>query len=143
MTFFRRIFSLVFNLWTRLFDTDEKFKHPEKFGSGPHDCALVALHIVAPRVSEDEIKDAFLFSTENWPHGGVTNKEFNITLNYLKLKFEYDDSEGQTIGSLIQRKDPRCVALIHGHYIALRRGKIVGEHLSFNPKIKVYCNWIF
>ena len=83
--------------------------------------------------------------TENWPYAGITNKEFNITMKYLKLNFEYDASEGQTVQKLRKQKAKQCVALIYGHYIAIDNGRIIGwdNTIYGKSKTEVYCSWIF
>jgi len=144
MKFIKQIFSFLFNLgawWSNL----KRFKKPKKFGDGPHDCALVALHTVAPNISEDEIIDAFMYCAENWPYAGITNKEFNIAMKYLNLEVKYDDSDGQTVSSITQKKIRKCVALVHGHYIAVKKGKIIGKDANTykNSNTKVYCSWNF
>ena len=144
MKFFKRIFLFVSWLWTRWLDSNT-YAEPKKFGTGPHDCALVALYAVVPHVSEDELISAFMHCAESWPYAGVTNKEFNITVNYLGLKFEYDASDGQTVGNLAGKRDERCVALLYGHFIAMRKGRIVGRdtNMFLGPETKVYCSWRF
>ena len=144
MKFIKQIFSFVSTLWTQRFDS-KACREPKKFGKGLHDCALVALYSAVPEISEDDIIDAFTFCTENWPYAGVTNKEFNIVVKYLKLKVEYDDSDGQTISSLTQKKTGRHVALLHGHYIATKNGKIIGGDANIynNLDSNVYCSWRF
>lgn len=140
----KHIFLFLSSLWARVFGSSSRSK-PEKFGKGPHDCALVALYAVVPNIPEDEIVDAFTYCAENWPYGGVTNKEFSIAAKYLKLKFEYDDSDGQTIRGVALKKSGRYVALLHGHYIAMEKGEIIGEdgNIPYNPETEVYCSWKF
>lgn len=144
MKFIKQILSSIYRSWLSLFDNN-KVDCFDKIGAGVHDCALVALHNVAPKVSQDKVIDAFTYCTADWPYGGVSNKEFNIVVKYLKLKFEYDDSDGQTIGELMQKKANKCVALIHGHYIAIEDGKVVGRDKIFynESTTKVYCSWYF
>ena len=144
MKLIKQILSCVSTLWARWFDS-KACREPKKFGKGRHDCALVALYAAVPEISEDDIIAAFTFCTEDWPHAGVTNKEFNIAVKYLKLKVEYDDSDGQTINSLTQKKTGRCVALLHGHYIATKSGAIIGRDANIynDPDSTVYCSWRF
>lgn len=144
MKFIKRIFSFICNLWVWWFDSEAR-KEPKKLGKGPHDCALVALYAAVPGISEDDIIDAFTCCAGNWPYEGVTNREFNIAVRYLKLKVEYDDSDGQTVNSLTQKKTDKCVALLHGHYVAMKKGKIIGKDTNIynNSKTKVYCSWRF
>lgn len=144
MKFAKSIFSFLSSLRARVSGSGSRGK-PEKFGKGPHDCALVALYAVVPDVPEDEIIDAFTHCAENWPYGGVTNKEFSIAAKYLKLKFEYDGSDGQTIRDLARKRPGRYVALLHGHYIAMEKGEIIGEdgNVPYSPETGVYCIWRF
>ena len=144
MKFIKQIFTFVSNILVWWLGSKDQ-KEPEKFGRGRHDCALVALYAAVPGISEDAVIDAFTFCTENWPYAGVTNKEFNIAVRYLKLKVEYDDSDGQTVNNLTQKRAGRCVALLHGHYIATRNGKIIGRDANIysDPETKVYCSWRF
>ena len=144
MKLIKQIFSFLSILWAWRFDS-KAYREPEKFGEGRHDCALEALYSVVAEISEDDIIEAFTFCTENWPYAGVTNKEFNIVIKYLKLKVEYDDSEGQTIKSLTRKKTGSHIALLHGHYIATENGQIIGRDANIynNPDGKVYCSWRF
>lgn len=117
---------------------------PTTIGDGEHDCALVSLYWAAPWFSEDQIFEAFEVCAENWPYGGVTNKEFAIALAYLRAKVHYSPAPG-TLGALLDKKLGRCVALLHGHFIAIVNGKIVGSdaRLAWKPSTKVYCYWTF
>lgn len=117
---------------------------PTTIGGGEHDCALVSLYWAAPWFPEDQISEAFEVCAENWPYGGVTNKEFAIALAYLRAKVHYSPAPG-TLGALLDKKPGRCVALLHGHFIAIVNGKIVGPdaRLNWRPSTKVYCYWTF
>ena len=118
---------------------------PIRFGDGNHDCALVALYWAVPSILEDQIFNALGFCTDAWPYGGVTNKEFTISLNYLKVPYSYFNCPSDTIGSLLDKKKKRCVALIHGHFVAIVNGTIVGDdaHRMWDTNAKVYCYWCF
>ena len=117
---------------------------PTTIGGGAHDCALASLYRAAPWIPEHLIVEAFGFCTENWPYGGVTNKEFAIALKYLNAGTRYS-AETETLGALLHRKPDRCVALLHGHFIAIVRGKIVGRDAlhAWDPLTTVYCHWTF
>ena len=117
---------------------------PSKLGMGDHDCAPVSLYWAAPWISESQIRHAFLFCAENWPYGGVTNREFQITLKYLKTEVYYS-ADSETLGVLLAKKPNRCVALLHGHFIAIIKGKIVGRDARrvWDLNTEVYCHWIF
>ncbi len=117
---------------------------PAKLGDGDHDCGPVSLYWAAPRIPESRIYEAFLFCAENWPHGGVTNSEFQIALQYLKIESHYCD-KSRTLGALLDAKPRRCVALVHGHFIAIVDGRIVGRDArrTWSPETNVYCRWLF
>ena len=117
---------------------------PSTLGRSAHDCALTSLYWTAPRISESRITEAFGYCAETWPYGGVTNKEFAIALKYLDVDSTYCNKR-ETLGSLLMRRPARCVALVHGHFIAILRGKPVGRdrHLANRPNVTVYCNWTF
>lgn len=117
---------------------------PAKLGSGNHDCAPASLYWAAPMIPEGQIVEAFLFCSENWPYEGVSNKEFQIVVNYLGIRSEYS-ANSETLGALLLRKPSRCVALLHGHFIAIVNGKIVGRDArrAWDLSIEVYCHWTF
>ena len=117
---------------------------PARIGIGEHDCALASLYWVAPGIPEIQIIEAFEFCTENWPYGGVTNKEFQIALKYLKADSHYS-SGTETLRELLNRKPTNCVALVPGHFIAIVNGKIVGRDAktAWDPTTTVYCHWTF
>ena len=117
---------------------------PAKLADGDHDCGPVALYWAAPRIPESRIHEAFLFCAENWPHGGVTNSEFQIALQYLKIESDYCDKP-TVLGALLVAKPRRCVALVHGHFIAIVNGKIVGRDArrTWSAETNVYCHWFF
>ena len=117
---------------------------PTTIGAGDHDCALASLYWAAPWIPEDRIVEAFGFCTENWPYGGVTNKEFQIALKYLKAETHYS-TDLETLGALLDSRPARCVALLPGHFIAIVNGEIVGRdaHLRWSSSTTVYCHWTF
>ena len=117
---------------------------PATIGKGPHDCALTSLYWASPWIQERKISEAFTFCAENWPYAGITNKEFAIALSYLNQEACYSD-ETCTLGTLLHRKPSRCVVLLHGHYIAIVNGNIVGQdaYLKLNVNATVYCYWSF
>ena len=117
---------------------------PTKIGNRDHDCALASLYWAAPQISEDQIIEAFEFCAENWPYGGVTNKEFQIALKFLKAESRYY-ADTETLGMLLDRHPKRCVALLPYHFIAIVNGKIVGRdtQLVWSRNATVYCHWLF
>lgn len=137
----RAICQTPCRFWAQL--TDPTVAEPVHFGSGPHDCALVALHRVVPWIREEEVLNAFNFCSEEWPYGGVTNKEFMIALSHLNINHDYDCLPSQTLGSLLVQRPRRCVALVHGHFVAIAKGKIVGKDANgpWNSSSHVYCHW--
>ena len=120
--------------------------------SGLHDCGPRALIRVVPELRETQILEAFLLCSEKWPHGGVSNKEFEIALKYLKVKHHYNSTQ-ETLQDLLDRKPSRCVALLWGHFIAIRDGKVAGREVigqhsyqffrTTPSEITVYCSWSF
>ena len=117
---------------------------PAKIGGGDHDCALASLYWAAPWIPENRIIEAFGYCTENWPYDGVTNKEFQIALKYLNAESCYC-ADTETLGSLLDRRPNRCVALLHGHFVAIVNGKVVGRDArrAWNRSTTVYCHWTF
>ena len=117
---------------------------PVTIGTGDHDCALASLYWAAPWIPESQIVDAFGFCTENWPYGGVTNKEFQIALKYLKAESHYS-TYPETLGALLGSRPSKCVALLPGHFIAIVNGQIVGRdaHIRWPSSTTVYCHWTF
>ena len=91
---------------------------PTTIGAGDHDCALASLYWAAPGIPENRIVEAFGFCTENWPYGGVTNKEFQIALKYLKAETHYS-TDLETLGALLDRPagEVRCTPTgsLHRH----------------------------
>ena len=55
-----------------------------------------------PWVSAESIHEAFLFCAEAWPHGGGTNRDFQIAVKYLKLNARYSDIK-EPVGSLVAK----------------------------------------
>ena len=117
---------------------------PVVIGMGEHDCALVSLYWAAPWIPERRIIEAFEFCTENWPYGGVTNKEFQIAVKYLSAEIYYS-AASETLGALLSRHPTRCVALLPGHFVAIVNGEVVGRdaRITGEPSTTVYCHWIF
>ena len=116
---------------------------PAFIGEGPHDCALTSLYWAAPSLPEKKIKEAFLHCSENWPYGGITNKEFAIALKHLGVIHGYSHRV-ETLGDVVQRRHARCVVLLHGHYAALLNGRLAGKDAIFTwpSSSVVYCYWI-
>ncbi len=90
---------------------------------GSHDCGLRALHIVLPSISIEKMKDAFTNCCEWWPYKGISNKEFNISLSYLKIKnkFDYVAPQSTSLSDLMYCKKDIFIALIHGHYTVVKK----------------------
>ena len=111
---------------------------------GPHDCGPRALSRVVPELRREQIQSAFVLCSEKWPHGGVSNKEFEMTMKYLQIRHRYS-GEQETLQDLLDRNPHRCVALLWGHFVAIRDGKIVGRERLCRPpsEINVVCSWSF
>ncbi len=109
-----------------------------------HDCALASLYWAAPWIPEARIIEAFQLCAENWPYGGVTNREFAIALKYLNVESLYS-TDASTLGALRNRRQGRFVALLHGHFMAIINGKIVGKDAlrAWDTRSTVYCYWTF
>lgn len=137
----RSVRNIVDKTWVRL--RGDHLVVPDMLGTGDHDCAPLSLYWAAPWIPECRIYDAFLACAENWPYGGVTNKEFQIALKYLEIECFYS-AKSESLGKLLARKPSRCVCLLHGHFIAVIRGKIVGRdtYRAWSPSTEVYCHWI-
>ena len=109
-----------------------------------HICGPIALHIVFPNIPESKILDAFYHCCNEWPNGGVTNKEFNIVIKYLGIKNLKYFNKRTTIGLLLRQKKELVIALVYGHYLAISYGQILEFYdISWknNLKEKVYCYW--
>ena len=134
--------SIVDRIWVWL--KGDHLVPPAALGPGDHDCAPASLYWAAPWIPESRITEAFLFCAENWPYGGVTNKEFQIALEYLGTGSDYS-ADSKTLGELLAEKPGRCVALLHGHFIAIINGKIVGRDArhAWDLTVEVYCHWTF
>lgn len=123
---------------------DRHTASPEQFGNGQHDCALSSLYWAVPGISESNIAAAFHATADTWPYGGVTNKEFAVALNYLGVARTYS-TDIDTLEALMATRPAKCVALLHGHFIAIVDGMIVGRdaYLHWHPNTRVYCHWTF
>lgn len=109
-----------------------------------HDCGPRSLLRAVPELDPDQIREAFILCSEKWPYGGVSNKEFEIAVKHLGLEHKYCGEE-ETLEDVLNRQPSRCVALLWGHFIAIRDGKVAGnELLAGTPtEIKVVCSWLF
>ena len=118
------------------------FVEPTPLSEGAHNCALVSVYRTVSHLSVSQIMEAFGFCTKKWPYGGVSNKELAITLKFLGVRSTYSDRK-ETLGELLKRKPSRCIALLHGHFVAIVDGKLVGndQSLSSCPKATIYCHW--
>ena len=113
-------------------------------GDGQHDCALSSLYWAVASLPECVIARAFNEATDTWPYGGVSNKEFAIALKRLGVDSDYSRVP-IALGALLSAKPARCVALLHGHFIPIVDGAIVGRDAlrAWPPDTHVYCHWIF
>ena len=79
-----------------------------------------------------------------WPYRGISNKEFNITLAYLKIQdtFEYVIPKTLNLSDLISHKNDTFIVLVYGHYTIIKNGVCLEKSYShFSEEIKVYCYW--
>ena len=123
---------------------DRHSRCPTQIGQGQHDCALSSLYWAVPSIPEALIVEAFNVAAENWPYGGVTNKEFAIALKYLKVDSDYS-TDVSTLEDLLLAQPGRCVALFQRHFVAIVDGVIVGPDADrhWSPATHVYCHWTF
>ena len=123
---------------------DRRTRGPTQIGQGQHDCALSSLYWAVPSIPEPLIVEAFNLAAENWPYGGVTNKEFAIALKYLKVDSGYS-TDITTLEELLIDQPGRCVALLRRHFVAIVDGVIVGPDADryWSPGTHVYCRWTF
>ena len=113
------------------------------FGSGNHDCGPVALHYTNPMLSERAVRDAFLHCTAAWPHAGVSNRDFMISVQYLGLRFLYD-TRMATLREVLAIRPRRCVVLLYGHFLPIVRGRILeADPNRFSLDSTVFCSWHF
>ena len=117
---------------------------PTLIGDGRYDCALSSLYWAAPTIPEPDLVVAFNFAADTWPYGGITNKEFSIALKYLRVDSVYS-TDVDTLEALLAAKPAKCVALLHGHFIPIVDGMIVGSDAQhdWSPDTHVYCHWTF
>ena len=124
--------------------TGRRLVSPRNVGRGHHDCALASLYWAVPWLSESEIVEAFGYCADDWPYAGITNKEFSIALAYLNLTHEYSDRT-ETLGEVLGRAPRRAVVLLHGHFLCVDRGRIVGAdaYRHWPTDAIVHCCWTF
>ena len=137
----RTLRRVVDRIWVKL-GGRRHLVGPSMLGRGPHDCGPASLYRVVPWVAEDSIREAFLYCSEAWPHGGVTNRDFQIAVKYLKLDARYSDIK-ETVGSLLAKTPARCVALLPGHYIGIVDGKILPPDVGISHGATVHYHWTF
>ncbi len=113
--------------------------------NGLHDCGLRALHIALPEIPLKDIVEAFGNCCEWWLYKGVTNKEFNVVLSYLKIRdrFEYSAPDAVSLDHLLQKDTDIFIALIYGHYTVIYKGYVLEQNTIRikMPQCKVYCYW--
>lgn len=141
MTTKQALRRLVDGIWVKL-GGKRHLVGPSRLGHGPHDCGPASLYRVVPWLSEDSIREAFLYCAETWPHGAVTNRDFQIAVKYLKLDASYSDNQ-ETVGSLLAKKPARCVALLPGHYFGIIDGKILPPDVGIRHGATVHFHWTF
>ena len=122
-----------------------------KMFNGYHDCGPRALCKVLTHLKHEDVKKAFLHSTDSWPHGPVNNREMNIAMRHLKVyeRFEYKEYIKETkkyIDDFTKQKNTTFIILIYGHYMAVNNRIILDDaELLFNNKpigsISVYDSW--
>lgn len=135
----------LFSLFTFRKPAKKKDNYLE-FQDSEHNCGPVALAKVLPDLPAKRIMDGFSDCCDKWPFGGVTNKEFNITLRYLNVlsQFEYIDSDDMQLKDFLAQKNDIFILLVYKHFTVVKYGKIDDgyfyEH-HCSPKDEVYCAW--
>ncbi len=136
--------SFLFSRNTRAVTHDLPTTIDPRLQKCAHNCALVALARVKPDLSADQIIRGFGDCCDRWPHAGVTNKEFNITLRHLGIfdQFEYNDSERMTVKDFFAMKESVFIILTHGHFSAIVHGMAIDDFYYAGSHVaKVYCSW--
>jgi hypothetical protein len=110
-------------------------------------CALTALSRVDPKLSYNDISNAFYNCCDKWPSSGVKHNELNVVLRYLNIfdNFSYiDNSQSNLRLSDYSRKKEVYILLILGHYTVLCNGKIYDSYGygNLSKSTKVYCSWM-
>ena len=139
MNFFKKIVLFLIGIFRC--DTTQEQEYKE-FLKGKHECSVNMLLNVMPQLDQEQVVDAFKKCCNLYPYDGVTNKEFNIALRYLKIfdKFEYDDSDGFVVQDFLERKRETFILLIHGHFTIVMKGRVL-DAMRISEKSKVYCSW--
>ncbi len=140
MMTFKKIIDWVFRVFRK---PKPNYEKALKEIQGPHDCALRALHIACPDISVESMRESFGLCCGDWPYKGVTNKEFNISINHLKAKdrFQYNDDDNITLKNLLRNKKSIFIALIYGHFTVVYNGRIIDGYTHYDSDQKVYCYW--
>ena len=115
---------------------------PEIIESG-HNCALIALHLALPKIPESKILEAFYNCCDKWPRGGVTFKEFNIVLRYLKIfeKFKYYDGQSKALDFYDSQN--LTILLIPRHFTVICKNQIYDLTCEQLPlSTNVYRSWM-
>ncbi len=138
--FFKKIIDWFFRTFRISKPSYEKI--PKEI-QGSHDCALQALHVVCPEISVKSMRNSFNLCCDHWPHQGVTNKEFNISINHLEVRnrFQYCDDDSIVLNHLLQKKNAIFIALIYGHFTVIHKGRIIDDYTNYDSNQKVYCYW--
>ena len=108
-----------------------------------HECALNVLDKTLSDIDRNIISDALSKCCSKWPYGGVTNREMNITLRYLKAneQFEYNDDSGLIVKDFVNRngQNDTYILLVTGYFTVLEKGDIIESGVSINDT--VYSSW--
>ena len=118
---------------------------PTAIGSGKHDCALVSLYWAAPCFPEDQIFEASRFVCRELALWWSYEQRVRNCVGGSCVPRPTTLLARRPLGALLDKKPGRCVALLHGHFISIVNGKIVGPdaRLAWRPNTKVYCYWTF
>lgn len=127
----------------------QKPKDNPTLNKEPHNCGMIALQEVFPKLTTEKIKEAFLFCSEKWPHDGIKKREMNIILKFLKLNHwvQYKDVSQKKISlkNLLKNKKKTYFALFPSHYIVIKKGRIMDKQGRYyykrKNKILIHCYW--
>ena len=132
-----------------------KRKHWQKPNADPslkkekHNCGMIALQTIFPKLTTEKLKEAFLFCSEKWPHDGIKKREMNIILKFLKLnhRVQYKEASQKKISlkNLLKNKKKTYIALFPSHYLVVKKGMIIDHHgakyYKKRNKILIHCYW--
>ena len=105
-----------------------------------HNCALKALNDLGFSIKNDKLYESFILCCNDWPHRGVSNKEFNIACDYLEIKnqLKYVDVSNDDSFSIKKLPDGKIIALISGHYVSVQNRIGISEYVGKEERVFHY-----